>query len=131
MRAMADDRPIVIRADEAAPPPGPPTPGMDRRQLFVGDGYWVGWLRTEPGLEGGWHHHGEHDSVIYVLRGSIHIDFGPGGRERVTARSGDAIFNPKRLIHREVTPAGDPTDAFVVRVGSGPQNFNVDGPDPD
>jgi len=128
---MPDDRPVVIRAQDGQPPPGQPTPGMERRQLFAADDRWVGWVRTEPGLEGGWHHHGEHDTYIYVISGTMHVDFGPGGRERVTAHAGDVILNPKRMVHREVTPPGNPVEMIGFRVGSGPQNFNVEGPDPD
>lgn len=104
---------------------------MDRHQVFAGDDRWLGWVRTIPAMEGGWHHHGEHDSYIYVLRGTLYIDSGPGGRDRVTGGANDVIFVPKRTVHREVTPAGEPTDVFVVRYGSGPPNFNVDSADPE
>ena len=123
-------RPIVVRPHEAAPASGPPTPGMDRRQLLDRDDCWVGWVRTDAGLAGGWHHHGERDSYIYVLRGTMTIEYGAGGRERVTAVAGDFIFNPARMVHREITAPDDPAELFVVRVGTGPQNVNVDAPDP-
>jgi uncharacterized RmlC-like cupin family protein len=87
-------------------------------------------VRTESGVEGGWHHHGEHDTYIYVVSGTLHVDSGPGGRERVTAHAGDVIFNPRRMVHREVTPPDEACELFGVRMGHGPQNFNVDGPDP-
>ena len=119
------DRPraIVLHPVDAPVAPGPPTAGMDRRQLIDRDGAWAGWLRTEPQLAGGWHHHGDRDSYIFVARGTIAIEFGPGGR-------GDFVYNPARMIHREVT-GDEPVEAFVLRVGQGPLNVNVDGPDPD
>jgi uncharacterized RmlC-like cupin family protein len=104
---------------------------MDRRQLLDHEDRWVGWVRTDAGLAGGWHHHGARDSYIYVLRGRVTIEYGPAGREQVTAVAGDFIFNPARMVHREITAPGDPAEFFVVRVGTGPQNVNVDGPDPD
>jgi uncharacterized RmlC-like cupin family protein len=106
---------------------------MDRRQLFNHDDRWVGWVQTDAGLAGGWHHHGERDSYIYVLRGSVTIEYGPTGRERVTAAAGDFIFNPARMVHREISAPEEPAEFFVIRVGTGPQNVNVDGPgaDPD
>lgn len=128
---MDRSRPIVIHTNEAPQAPGLPTPGMARRELLDDDERWVGWLRTTAGMAGGWHHHGERDSYIYVLRGSITIEFGPGGREHVRASAGDFIFNPRRIVHRETTGPDEPAEAFVVRVGSGPQNFNVDGPEPE
>jgi uncharacterized RmlC-like cupin family protein len=124
-------RPIVVRADAAAPAPGPATPGMERRQLLDHGDRWVGWVRTDAGMAGGWHHHGERDSYIWVLRGSVTIEFGPGGREHVTAVAGDFIFNPARMVHREITAPGDPAELFLVRVGPGPLNVNVHGPDRD
>ena len=104
---------------------------MDRRQLFDHEDRWVGWVRTDAGLAGGWHHHGARDSYIHVLRGRVTIEYGPTGREQVTAVAGDFIFNPARMVHREITAPDEPAEFFVVRVGTGPQNVNVDGPDAD
>lgn len=125
---MIGRSPIVVRPNEATPAPG--TPGMDRRELVAHEGRWAGWIRTDAGVAGGWHHHGDYDSYIYVLRGSLTIDFGPGGRESVTANAGDFIFNPARIVHRETTSRDGDAEAFLVRVGSGPQLVNVDAPEP-
>jgi len=122
-------RPAVMHATDGEVASGPPTPGMERRQLMEHGNAWVGWVRTEAGLAGGWHHHGDRDSYVYVLGGSVTIDYGPGGQEQVRATAGDLIFNPARMVHRETT-AGEAAEFFVVRVGSGPQTVNVDGPDP-
>jgi uncharacterized RmlC-like cupin family protein len=103
---------------------------MDRRQLLDDRDRWVGWVQTLPGV-GGWHHHGERDTYIYVLRGEVTIEYGPQGREHVTARAGDFIFNPARMVHREITTPGEPAELFLVRVGPGPQNVNAEGPDPE
>lgn len=127
---MDRSRPIVIRAVEGAAAPGPQTPGMERRQIMDEDNTWVGWVRAEAGLAGGWHHHGDRESYIYVLSGGVTIAYGPGGSEEVKAVAGDFIYNPARMIHREITGADEPAEFFVVRVGTGPQNVNVDGPDP-
>ena len=86
-------------------------------------------MRTDAGLAGGWHPHGARDSYIYVLRGTVTIEYGLAGRTRVTAVAGDFIFNPARMVHRETTAPDEPAELFVVRVGTGPQNVNVDGPD--
>jgi uncharacterized RmlC-like cupin family protein len=66
-----------------------------------------------------------------MLRGRITIEYGPGGREQVIAAAGDFVFNPARMVHREITAPDEPAELFVVRVGTGPQNVNVDGPDAD
>lgn len=103
---------------------------MERRQLFERNGRWAGWIRTDAGVAGGWHHHGQHDSYIYILRGSLTIDYGPGGRESVLVTAGDFIFNPAGIVHRETTSPDGDVEAFLVRVGDGPQLVNVDGPEP-
>jgi uncharacterized RmlC-like cupin family protein len=120
----------VVRLSDAKPIP-PPTPGMDRRELMDEGDRWVGWVRTDPGLSGGWHTHGERDSYIYMIRGEMRIDFGAGGRDSVTGRAGDMIFNPAGMVHRETTGADEPAEGFVVRVGTGPLTINVEGPDPE
>jgi mannose-6-phosphate isomerase-like protein (cupin superfamily) len=125
---MKQRRPIVIHADHGTVAPGPPTPGMERRQIMEEGNTWVGWARTEARLAGGWHHHGDRDTYVYVVRGDLTIDYGPRGREQVQATAGDMIFNPARMVHRETT--GDaPAEVFLVRVGTGPHTVNVDGPD--
>jgi uncharacterized RmlC-like cupin family protein len=125
---MGQPRPVVVRAADGVTPLGAPTPGMERRQLYDDQDRWVGWVRSDAGLAGGWHHHGERDSYIYVLRGTVTIEYGSAGRERVMAQAGDFIFNPARIVHREITAPAEPAEFFVVRVGTGPQNINVDGP---
>lgn len=125
---MDQMRPIVVAAGEGVP--APPTAGMERRTLLEGPGAWAGWVRTDRGVAGGWHHHGDHDSYIYVLTGSLTIDFGPGGAESVRAGAGDFIFNPARIVHRETTGPDAEVEAFVVRVGDGPLVVNVDAPEP-
>ena len=125
---MEGMRPIIVRAGGGIP--APPTPGMERRTLLERPGAWAGWVRTDPDVAGGWHHHGDHDSYIFVIQGTLHIDYGPGGGERISASAGDFVFNPAGMVHREVTPAGEPVEAFVMRMGSGPTIVNLEGPDP-
>lgn len=127
---MPIERPIVIHPHDLPPPPGPPTAGMDRRQILDDGDRWVGWVRTEPGLAGGWHHHGQRDSYIYLITGTMTIEFGPGGLDRIQAGPGDVIVNPSGVVHREVTGEDGPAEAIVIRVGPGPLNVNVEGPDP-
>ena len=124
-------RPVVVTPSETQALPAAGTPGMERRPLMDDRDRWVGWVRTDAGLAGGWHHHGERDSYIYVIAGGVTIEYGPGGRDSLRAGPGDFIFNPARLVHREVTDPGTAAEFFVVRVGDGPQNVNVDAPDPD
>lgn len=126
---MEESRIFIVHAAEALPPPGPGTPGMDRRQLLDHGDRWVGWVKTEPGVVGGWHHHGDRDTYIFVVRGAIRIEFGPGGNEEVEGTLGDFIFVPKQTVHREITGTEDTGELFLIRIGPGPQVVNVGGPD--
>jgi uncharacterized RmlC-like cupin family protein len=107
---------------------GPSTPGMDRQQAFATDGMWSGFVRTEAGMVSGWHHHGEHESVIYVLTGRLRLEFGPGGSDTVEAGPGDFLYVPPGAVHREGNPSAQPADIVVVRAGRGESTINVDGP---
>jgi uncharacterized RmlC-like cupin family protein len=108
--------------------PGPSTPGMDRQEAFATDGTWSGFVRTEAGMVSGWHHHGEYESVIYVLTGALRMEFGPDGSHTVEAGPGDFILVPRGAVHRESNPSAEPADIVVVRAGAGRSTVNVDGP---
>ncbi len=107
---------------------GPSTPGMDRQQAFASETMWSGYVRTEAGMVSGWHHHGEHESVIYVLSGALRMEFGPNGEHILDARPGDFISVPRGIVHRESNPADEPADIIVVRAGRGESTYNVVGP---
>lgn len=109
---------------------GDQTPGMVREQAIAADGMWAGFVRTEAQMVSGWHHHGDYDTSIYVVRGSLRMESGPGGSEVVEAGPGDFVHVPKGAIHREGNPGGEESHLVVVRAGQGPAVVNVDGPAP-
>lgn len=122
----ADDRVELVPAD--ARQEADPTPGMIREQAIRTDGMWAGYVRTEAHAVTGWHHHGDHDSAIYVLNGTLRLESGPGGADVVEARPGDFVHVPKGAVHRESNPEDTESQIVVVRAGSGPPTINVDGP---
>ena len=71
---------VVTPGDRKA---GPSTPGMERQQAVATDNMWSGLVRTEAGMMSGWHHHGEYETVIYVLTGLLKMEFGPSGSNTV------------------------------------------------
>jgi uncharacterized RmlC-like cupin family protein len=109
---------------------GDPTPGMVREQAIAVDGLWAGLVTTEAGMTSGWHHHGDHDTSIYVAAGRLRMEFGAGGAEVVEAAAGDFVLVPRGAVHREGNPAEEASQLVVVRAGSGPVVVNVDGPAP-
>ena len=109
---------------------GPSTTGMTRSQAVQTEGMWVGLATTEPGMVSGWHHHGDHESAIYVVSGALRMEFGPGGEEAFDAGPGDFVYVAREAVHREGNPSDEPADIVVIRAGTGESVFNVDGPDP-
>ena len=124
---MAESDPVVH-----IPPSGrveaDPTPGMVREQAIAVEGLWAGLTRTEPRMTSGWHHHGEHETSIYVVSGSLSMESGPGGVSVVEAGPGDFLFVPKGAVHREGNPTDGESHLVVVRAGTGPTTINVDAP---
>jgi uncharacterized RmlC-like cupin family protein len=107
-----------------------PTPGKVREQAFDVHGLWSGLVRTDPGVTSGWHHHGDHDTSVYVVDGTVRIEFGPGGAQAVDAGPGDFLHIPKHVVHREINSGSTPSQEVVTRSGTGPVTTNVDGPAP-
>ena len=124
--AERQDQILVVTPDDRKA--GPSTPGMDRQQAFATDDMWSGFVRTEAGMVSGWHHHGEYETVIYVLTGLLRMEFGPGGSNTVEAGPGDFVCVPKGVVHRESNPSAQRADIIVVRAGQGESTINVDAP---
>jgi uncharacterized RmlC-like cupin family protein len=126
---MGEGDPVLKIADTERRP-GAPTPGMHREEAVATETTWAGFARTDAGMISGWHHHGEYESVIYVLSGRLRMESGPGGADVVEAGPGDFLFVPRGSIHREGTPAEVQGTAVVVRSGRGEAVVNVEGPAP-
>jgi uncharacterized RmlC-like cupin family protein len=106
-----------------------PTPGMRRQRAIDAAGLWSGLVHTEPGATSGWHHHGDHETSLYVVSGTMRLEFGPGGRSVVEAGPGEFVHVPAHLIHRESNPADQPSMVVIARAGTGKPTVNVVGPD--
>ena len=105
------------------------TQGISREQAVQTDGMWSGFARTEPGMVSGWHHHGGYETTIYVLSGSLRMEFGSGGEESFEAEPGDFVFVGRHVVHRESNPSSEAATLVVVRAGLGEPVINVDGPE--
>ncbi len=121
---------VVVRIPPLELRTGSATPGMVRDEAVATQQTWAGLVRTEAGMLSGWHHHGDYESVIYVLRGLLRMESGPGGASVVEAAPGDFLLVPRGAIHREGNPSPDQGTAVVVRSGRGEAVVNVDGPAP-
>jgi len=102
-----------------------------RRQLaFTAPGLWAGLVHTDGGAASGWHHHGDHETSLYVVRGHLRVEFGVGGNDAIVAGEGEFIHVPSHTVHRELNPDHATCTAVIARAGdAGPPTINVDGPD--
>ncbi len=122
----ASDPVQVYRGDELTE--SDPTPGMRRQQAFAVEGLWAGLVHTDPGATSGWHHHGDHETSLYVVEGVLRLESGAGGAEVVEAGPGDFLRVPRWAVHRESNPTGARATAVIARAGSGAPTVNVEGP---
>ena len=107
------------------------TPGSQRSAaIHSGAGIespiWGGLFRVEHGARTGIHHHGEQDTIVYVLSGSSYVRWGEQGEFNATAQAGDFLYVPARLPHQEINPSGEiPFLWVVVRSTSEPIVVNL------
>lgn len=103
---------------------------MTREEAIAEEGLWAGLVRTAPGATSGWHHHGSHETSIYVAAGQLFMESGPGGAETISARAGDFVHVPAGAVHRETNDGPTESQLVVVRAGEGTTTINLDGPEP-
>lgn len=127
---MSNERTRLVRAAERRRETTQ-TPGMAREEAVRTDAVWAGIAVTAGGAFSGWHHHGEHESVIHVKSGRLRLEFGPGGTSVFEAGPGDTLFVAPGEIHREGNPGDESSEIFVVRAGRGELVVNVAGPAPE
>lgn len=95
------------------------TPGSQRLaavtpQSGIDTTMWGGLFEVEPGARTGIHHHGEQQTVAYVLDGVCEVRWGERGEFAATARAGDFIHVPAWLPHMEINPSETTPFRWVV-----------------
>jgi len=106
------------------------TPGSERRaaitQNLVETSMWGGTFLVEPCATTGIHHHGEQETIAYVLEGESYIRWGEHGECDAVARAGDFIHVPAWLPHLETNRSPDqPFRWIVVRSTATPIVVNL------
>jgi len=82
------------------------TPGSQRSAaitpaLGIASRIWGGIFEVEPGARTGIHHHGDQETIAFVLSGDCEIRWGARGEFLAHARTGDFIHVPAFLPHME------------------------------
>jgi len=86
------------------------TPGSERRSAITADKgvatkLWGGTFVVEPGAKTGIHHHGEQETIAYVLEGDCLVRWGESGEYCASSHADDHI--PALLPHMEINPSED------------------------
>ena len=77
---------------------------------------WAGTVTIHPDAKTGAHHHGELESVIYVVSGRARMRWGERLEYVAEAEAGDFIFIPPYVPHQEINASADePLHCVLVR----------------
>ena len=123
---------VQIIPGHALDPNTPQTPGMERKAAInyarVGaQKIWAGTVRIKPDAKTGAHHHGELESVIYVVKGRARMRWGEHLEFTAEAGPGDFIFVPPFVPHQEINASTDePLECVVIRSDNEAVVVNLD-----
>src|SRR4051795_5463380 len=110
----------------------PQTPGMNRAAAIThartgAEKLWAGTVTIHPNAKTGAHHHGELESVIYVVSGRARMRWGDRLEFVAEAGPGDFIYVPPYVPHQEINAeAESPLSCVIVRSGQEPVVVNLD-----
>jgi uncharacterized RmlC-like cupin family protein len=108
------------------------TPGMTRAAAITraragAEKLWAGTVVVEPAARTAAHHHGELETVLYIVKGRARFRWGDHLEFSEEAGPGDFIFVPPYVPHQEMNAQADePVEAVVVRSGQDPIVVNLD-----
>jgi uncharacterized RmlC-like cupin family protein len=110
----------------------PQTPGMNRAAAITNartgaSKLWAGTVTIHPNAKTGAHHHGDLESVIYVVSGRARMRWGERLEYVAEAGPGDFIYVPPFVPHQEINANPDePLACVLVRSGQDPVVVNLD-----
>jgi len=121
----------VIRADQLDPNT-PQTPGMNRAAAIThartgANKLWAGTVTVQANAKTGAHHHGELESVIYVVSGRARMRWGERLEYVADAGPGDFIYVPPFVPHQEINASREELlSCVLVRSGQEPVVVNLE-----
>jgi uncharacterized RmlC-like cupin family protein len=110
----------------------PQTPGMHRMAAVTNASanatkIWAGTVDISPDAKTGAHHHGELESVIYIVKGRARMRWGERLEYTAVAEAGDFIFVPPFVPHQEMNASStEPLECVLVRNDQEPIVVNLD-----
>ena len=110
----------------------PQTPGMTRAAAIThartgANKLWAGTVMIQPNAKTGAHHHGDLESVIFVVSGRARMRWGEDLEYVAEAGAGDFIYVPAYVPHQEINAnPHEPLHCVMVRSGQDPVVVNLD-----
>jgi uncharacterized RmlC-like cupin family protein len=107
-------------------------PGMERAAAIThartgASKLWAGTFTVHANAKTGAHHHGDLESLIYVLRGRARVRWGDRLEFSAEAGPGDFIYVPPFVPHQEINASRQkPFGCVVVRSGQEPVVVNLE-----
>ena len=89
---------------------------------------WAGIFLVEASAKTAIHHHGEQETIVYVLAGEALVRWGDRGEYSATVKAGDFLHVPSWLPHQELNPSQQVPFRWIV-VRSTPEPIVVNLPD--
>ncbi|HEX2689271.1 MAG TPA: cupin domain-containing protein [Kofleriaceae bacterium] len=107
------------------------TPGMTREAAITrarvgAEKLWAGTVTIQPKAKTGAHHHGDLESVIYVVKGRARMRWGDNLEFLAEAGPGDFIYVPPFVPHQEINAADELLECVLLRSGQDPVVVNLD-----
>jgi uncharacterized RmlC-like cupin family protein len=121
----------IIRPEEFDPNIAQ-TPGLRRVAAVTTEStgatkLWAGAFTVEAAAKTGPHHHGDLETVIYVLNGVARLRWGERLEFEAEANAGDFIYVPPYVPHQEINPSADlQLQCVLTRSGQKGLVFNLD-----
>ena len=108
------------------------TLGMQRRAAVTAERtgaskLWAGTVTIQPNAKTGAHHHGDLESVIYVVNGIARLRWGDRLEFVAEAEQGDFIYVPPYVPHQEINASpNDVLHCVLARSGQRGLVVNLD-----
>ena len=114
----------------------PQTSGMTRavainHAIAGAKNLWAGTVTVEAGVKAGAHHHGELESVIYIIKGKARFRWGERLEYFADAGPGDFIYVPPFVPHQEINAGDESLEVVLIRSDQEPIVVNLDIPTSD
>jgi len=126
------DQGVKVISGDHLDPNTAQTPGMSRAAAIThartgASKLWAGTVTIHPDAKTGAHHHGDLESVIYILKGKARMRWGEQLEYMAEAGPGDFIYVPPYVPHQEINASPDEAlECVLCRSGMDPVVVNLD-----